>query len=86
MAEKIVGAMRYATNNTPAVPAMIVGSADEMVSTAEEAMGLAFSMTFVVCWAAPATVYEQKCIFASIISQELNAKISCKMYIIKRIT
>lgn len=49
MAEKIVGAMRYATNNTPAVPAMIVGSADEMVSTAEEAMGLAFSMTFVVC-------------------------------------
>lgn len=43
-------------NNAPAVVTITTGSAEEMVSTVDEAMGLAPSITLVVCSAAPATV------------------------------
>lgn len=59
MADQMGGRTRYATNNAPAVTTTVVGSADEMVSMVEEAIGLAPSITFVVCCAAPATVCDQ---------------------------
>lgn len=49
-------------NNAPAVPTITTGSADEIVSTVDEAIGLASSMTFVVCFAASATVCNQEII------------------------
>lgn len=36
-------------NNAPAVPTITTGSADEMFSKVDEAIGLASSITFVVC-------------------------------------
>lgn len=53
MADQMGGRRRYETNNAPAVPTITVGSADEMASTVDEAIGVA---TFVVFSAASATV------------------------------
>ena len=56
MADQIGGKSRYATAKTPAISAITRGSAVEIVSTVDEAIGLAPSMTFPVCCAAPTTV------------------------------
>lgn len=55
--------MRYVMNKTPTVPTITMGSEDEMVSTAEEAIGLATSIALLVCSAAPATVCNQETSF-----------------------
>lgn len=49
MIEKIGGSKRYAMTNAPPVANITAGSADDMVSTVDVAMGLASSITFVVC-------------------------------------
>ena len=59
MTDQMGGKSRYATNNAPAVPTIVIGSADVMVSKVEEAIGFAASITFVVCFAASATVCNQ---------------------------
>ncbi|MFS7999950.1 hypothetical protein Hanom_Chr12g01172651 [Helianthus anomalus] len=56
MTEKTGGSRKYARTITPPVTAMVVGSADEMVSTVVDAIGLASWITFPVCCAASATV------------------------------
>lgn len=56
MADQMGGRRKYARNNAPAVPTITTGSAEEMVSTVDEAIGFATSITFVVCCAAPAIV------------------------------
>jgi hypothetical protein len=57
ISDQIGGRRRYARNNAPADTTTTEGSEDVMVSTVAEAMGLAPSITFVVCCAASATVY-----------------------------
>lgn len=52
MKDQMGGMRRYATNNAPPVATIVNGSADVMVSIVEEAIGLATSITFVVCFAA----------------------------------
>jgi len=56
MADQIGGNKRYAMNSAPAVPAITVGSDEVIVSMVDEAIGLAPSITLVVCCAASATV------------------------------
>lgn len=56
MADQMGGRRRYIRNNAPAVPTITMGSAEEMVSTVDEAIGLASSITFVVCCAVSATI------------------------------
>jgi len=41
MTDQMGGKRRYATNNAPAVPTITVGSAVEIVSTVDEAIGFA---------------------------------------------
>lgn len=60
MTDQMGGRRRYTRNNAPAVPTITIGSDDEMVSTVEEAIGLASSITFVVFCAASATVCKQR--------------------------
>lgn len=59
MADQIGGKRRYARAKTPAISAIKRGSAAEIVSTVDEAIGLAPSMTLPVCCAAPTTVCNQ---------------------------
>lgn len=56
MNEKTGGRRRYPTNKAPPAYTNAIGSADEMVSIVDEAIGFASSITFVVCCAASATV------------------------------
>lgn len=60
MADQIGGKSRYAKAKTPAISAIRRGSAVEIVSTVDEAIGLATSMTLPVCCAAPTTVCNQE--------------------------
>ena len=60
MAEKTGGSRKYARTKTPPVTAIVAGSADEMVWTVVDAMGLASWITFPVCYAASATVCNTK--------------------------
>lgn len=43
------GSKRYAITRAPPVAKTTAGSADDMVSTVDVAIGLASSITFVVC-------------------------------------
>lgn len=43
-------------NAAPAATTMTLGSAEDIVSMVDEAMGLATSIAFVVCWATSVTV------------------------------
>jgi len=43
------GKTRYARKTAPAAPTITTGSAEVMVSTVDEAMGFASSITLVVC-------------------------------------
>lgn len=56
MTDQMGGSRRYERNNAPAVPTITMGSADEMVSTVDAAIGLASPMTFAVFSATSATV------------------------------
>lgn len=60
MTDQMGGRRRYARNSAPAVPTITTGSADEMVSTVEEAIGFASSIILVVCCAASVTVCKQR--------------------------
>lgn len=44
-------------NAAPAATTTTLGSAEDIVSMVDEAMGLASSRAFVVCWATSVTVY-----------------------------
>ena len=44
-------------NAAPAATTTTLGSAADIVSIVDEAMGLASSIAFVVCWATSVTVY-----------------------------
>lgn len=59
MADQTGGSRRYARNIAPAVPAITIGSAEDIVSTVVEAIGLASSIKLPVCFAASATVWNQ---------------------------
>ena len=67
--DQMGGRRRYATNNAPPAATTETGSADERVSTVDEAFGLAPSITLVVCCAAFATVCSQ-----GIIQNQNNSK------------
>jgi hypothetical protein len=49
MIDQMGGRRRYVRNNAPAVPTITTGSAVEMYSIVDEAIGLAPSITFEVC-------------------------------------
>lgn len=55
--EKTGGSRKYARTKTPPVTAMVVGSAEEMFWTVVDAIGWASWITFPVCPATSATVY-----------------------------
>ena len=60
MAERTRGSRRYTKNRAPPAPRIVIGSADKMVSTADEAIGLASSITLVVFCATSETVCSTK--------------------------
>lgn len=60
MADHIGGKRRYARKMAPAVPTITTGSADNIVSTVDEAIGFAPSITLLVCCAASTSVCDQR--------------------------
>lgn len=81
MTDQMGGKRRYATNTAPPVAAIVIGSADVMVSKAEEAIGLAASITLVLCFATSAAVCNQNCYMSfTVTTIQVNPALQMNIY------